>query len=112
MALLEVIVAIAILATAGVSAVTVMAESFRAIERVRASDAELARGSALFDAVALWTRDDLDRHLGSRRQGPWRMTVERAVPTLYEITLTDSTGARELLRTSLYRPPTPEGGSR
>ena len=60
--------------------------------------------SALLEAVALWPRADLDRHLGDRPQGAWRMQVDRPTPTLYVIVLADSTNRRELLRTTLYRP--------
>ncbi len=103
-ALLEVIVALTILATSGATVVTLMAQSSHAVRRARETETELRRASALFDAVALWTRDDLDRHLGSRRQGPWMMHVDRTAQTLYSVALTDSLGARDLLNTTLFRP--------
>ena len=72
--LLEVIIALAILATAGAT------------------------------ITALWPRADLDRHLGERTQGHWRMRVDRPTPTLYVVTLTDGASNVELLRTALFRP--------
>ena len=103
-ALLEVMVALTMLAVAGTAAAGMVSESMRATRQAREADREMREASALFDAVALWTRADLDRHLGERRQGPWLMRVDRSAATLYVVTLTDSSSRRELLRTSLYRP--------
>jgi type II secretory pathway pseudopilin PulG len=104
--LLEVLVAIALLAISGITMLTLASESLRAVARARMAEQDLTRASALLEAVALWPREDLDRHLGTRPQGSWRMRVERPLPTLYTITLTDSAagiGVPPLLATALYR---------
>ncbi len=103
-ALLEVIVALTILSITGTGAVMLARESARAVHHAREVEAEVRAASAFFDAVALWTREDLDRHLGERAQGSWRMHVDRPVPTLYVVVLYDTLSAAEVLRTSLYRP--------
>jgi type II secretory pathway pseudopilin PulG len=103
MTLLEVLVALAILGTAGLATVTLATESWRAVRAAREADRSFREASAFFDAVALWPREDLDRHLGDRAQGPWRMHVDRPLPTLYVVTLADSSGRDTLLVTSLYR---------
>lgn len=103
MTLLEVLVALAILGTAGLATVTLATESWRAVRAAREADRSFREASAFFDAVALWPREDLDRHLGDRAQGPWRMRVDRPLPTLYVVTLADSSGRDTLLVTSLYR---------
>lgn len=102
--LLEALVALVILTTAGAAAVTLVAEAARDVQRVRGAEAGMRDASEFLDAVSLWSRDDLDRHLGDRHQGAWLMRVDRPAPTLYVITLTDTTTRIELLRTSLYRP--------
>lgn len=102
--LLEVVVALIILATAGVAMTALSSQSIDSLRRARAAERETERASELLDAVALWPRSDLDRHLGDRPQGPWRLVVERPFPTLYTVTLTDSNGVRTLLSTALYRP--------
>ena len=102
--LLEVIIALAILATAGAAITLLASESAHAVRLARAADAESARASAFLDAVALWPRADLDRHLGDRAQGRWRMRMDHPTPTLYVVTLTDSAARIELLRTALFRP--------
>ena len=102
-ALLEVIVALVILFVAGTATVTLTDESLAAAARARDAEAELRSASAFLDAVSLWTGDDLDRHLGDRRQGRWLMRVDRPAPRLYDVALSDSAGGRVLLRTSIYR---------
>jgi type II secretory pathway pseudopilin PulG len=111
-ALLEVIVALTILAVAGTAAAEHARACADAVARARRADDETRRASALLDAVALWPREDLDRRLGARPQGPWTMVVERESSTLYVVTLADSArvasdgaalSGRTLLRTALYR---------
>lgn len=106
--LLEAIVALVILAVAGTAAVTLVSQSSDAVRRARIADAEMREASALLHAVALWPREDLDRRLGERPQGRWKLIVQRPTPTLYEVVLADSAVTRELLRTTLFRPEPPE----
>ncbi|HET7188380.1 MAG TPA: prepilin-type N-terminal cleavage/methylation domain-containing protein [Gemmatimonadaceae bacterium] len=102
--LLEVLVALVLLGAAAASLTALALESGRATERARAADRETRAASAFLDVVALWPREDLERRLGSRHQGAWVLEVQRAGTALYRVTMRDSTGRRELLRTSLYRP--------
>jgi type II secretory pathway pseudopilin PulG len=105
--LLEVIVALTMLAVAGAATVALASASLRAVVRARAAESAMRRASGFLAAVALWPREDLDRHLGAHPQGPWRLRVDRVAPTLYAIALADSTdhdATHPLLATSLYRP--------
>lgn len=102
--LLEAIVALTILMIAGVTAVIMATESAHSVALIRESEAELRSASAFLEAAALWTREDLDRRLGEREQGRWRLRIDRPAPTLYTLTLTDSLGRAELLRTTVFRP--------
>ncbi|MBW3571954.1 MAG: hypothetical protein KY467_12695 [Gemmatimonadetes bacterium] len=102
--LLEAIVALVILSVAGTAAVTLVGQSADAVRRARAADAEMREASAFFHAVALWPREDLDRRLGERPQGRWKLIVQRPTPTLYEVVLADSAVSHEVLRTTLFRP--------
>jgi type II secretory pathway pseudopilin PulG len=106
--LLEAIVALVILAVAGTTAVTLVSQSADAVRRARLAEVEAREAGAFFHAVALWTRDDLDRRLGERPQGRWKLIVQRPAPTLYEVVLTDSALRYEVLRTTLFRPEPPE----
>jgi type II secretory pathway pseudopilin PulG len=100
--LLEVLVALAIVAVSATAMVALASESLRAAGRAQAADDATAQADDFLQIVALWPRADLDRHLGDRRQGPWNMRVDRPTPTLYTVTLHDSTG-RAVLHTSLFR---------
>lgn len=107
MVLLEAIVALTILAISATTMVSLAASSLGAVSRAARLDGETQRASALLDAVALWPRADLDRHLGDRPEGPWDLRVDRPAPTLYVIALRDTTSGALLLATSLYRPQAP-----
>ena len=102
--LLEAIVALTILTVAALASVVMARQAVESVRRAEIAEADLRRASAFMDAIALWPRADLDRHLGNRAEGPWRLTIERPVPTLYLVALTDSLSRRELVRTALYRP--------
>lgn len=101
--LLEVIIALTILATAGLGAVIMVAETGRVVERARAIEREVEAASALMDAVSLWPREDLDRHLGDHPQGAWRMSVDRESGSLYVVTISDTAKGAALISTVLYR---------
>ena len=107
MALLEVIVAITILAVAALSTVAWVSQAAATVVRAGKAAAEVDSASDYLDRIALWTRADLDRHLGARRQGAWTVTVERPTSELYMVTMRDSTNAHTILRTTLYRPEIP-----
>lgn len=104
--LLEVVVALTILVVAGAAVVAAASEATAAIGRARAADRDTRAASAFLEVVSLWTREDLDRHLGTRPQGAWRMRVEHPADALYTTTLTDGSTGRLILATSLFRPET------
>jgi type II secretory pathway pseudopilin PulG len=103
-ALLEVLVALTILTVAGVSAITMASGAAQTMRKAREADVEMRKASTFFEAVALWSRADLDRHLGERAQGSWLMRVDRVDPVFYVVSLTDSASQRTLLETALFRP--------
>jgi len=101
--LLEVLVAMTILAVAGMALLSGSSQAAQSLSMAREREREMRDASAFLDAVSLWTRADLDRHLGTRPQGPWRMHVARPTVSIYEVTITDSATSAPLLRTSIYR---------
>jgi|ERR1041385_1364296 type II secretory pathway pseudopilin PulG len=102
--LLEALVALAVLATVGSAAAWTASESIRAVGRAHEAEARVRLASRLLTAASLWQREDLDRHLGAKTQGPLRMRIDRPRTTLYEVSLMDGVTGRVLLRTSLLRP--------
>ncbi|HET9948900.1 MAG TPA: hypothetical protein VFQ22_08260 [Longimicrobiales bacterium] len=93
-----------ILAVGGASLVALSSGSLDAVRRTYAAEQDATRASAFLDAVALWPRADLDRHLGTRDEGPWRLHVERPEPTLYEVSVSDTAHDHPIIATALYRP--------
>jgi hypothetical protein len=103
MVLLEVIVSLTIFVIAALSATVWLRQVVLSVEHVDAVVDEVGRASNYLDIIALWPREDLDRHLGVRREGPWMVRVDRKTQSLYGVTVWDSTGTRTLLQTYLYR---------
>ena len=101
-ALLEALVALAVLGTVGSAAAWSVTESLRAVQRIHVRETGQRGASRLLTAISLWPRADLDRHLGNTPQGPWRLYIERPTRTIYTVTLRDTTGT-PLLQTALYR---------
>jgi hypothetical protein len=101
--LLEAIVALTILTVAALASAAMVRQAVESVRRARGAERDLRKASAFMDAIALWPRADLDRHLGNRAEGPWRLEIDRPVSTLYLVVLTDSVSRRELVRTALYR---------
>ncbi len=101
-ALLEALVALAVLGSVASAAAWSVTESLRAVQRTHAREADQRAAARLLTAVSLWPRADLDRHLGNKRQGAWRLYIERPARTIYTVTLSDSAGT-PLLQTALYR---------
>jgi type II secretory pathway pseudopilin PulG len=102
--LLEALIALVVLATVASAAGWTASEAIHAVTRTHETEGEVRAAGRLLTAVSLWSREDLDRHLGSRRQGPWRMQIDRPHSTLYDVALTDAATGHVLLRTSLFRP--------
>ena len=95
--------ALAVLGTVGSAAAWSATESMRAVTRMHARETEQRAAARLLTAVSLWPREDLDRHLGTRAQGPWRMRIDRPTRTVYVVSISDTTSGATLIHTALYR---------
>ncbi len=102
-ALLEALVALALLGSVGSAAAWTTTESLRAVQRMQARETEQRRAARFLSAASLWPRADLDRHLGDRPQGAWRLRIDRPTPTIYVVTVRDSLSGAVLVQTALYR---------
>jgi hypothetical protein len=104
MALLETLAAMTILASAGIALSLLASQALHAVAIARLRADEIRRANAFLHAVTLWPREDLERRLGERAQGDWKLEINRSLPLLYTVVLRDSTGTRDILRTALFRP--------
>jgi hypothetical protein len=87
----------------GSSAAWMCSEAMRGVSQAHSTEAEMHHVERLMVAVSLWPREDLDRHLGSTKQGPWQLRVLRVRPDLYDVSLIDTVTGRALLSTALWR---------
>ncbi|MBA3889657.1 MAG: hypothetical protein H0X64_03925, partial [Gemmatimonadaceae bacterium] len=76
-ALLEALVALTILGVLGSALAALAMESSSAAAHAAAAEVAVQRASRFLEVVAVWPRADLDRRLGTRRQGEWQLTVSR-----------------------------------
>jgi hypothetical protein len=103
-----VLVAATVFSFAGVSLLQATVDATRVLEHTRRSEQESRRADAFFHAVTLWDVEDLDRHLGERAEGPWRLMIQHPTQSLYVIALADSTDRRLRFRTIVFRATHPD----
>lgn len=105
MALLEVLAALVILATAGTALVALVGAGLRSERDARERERTLAGEMRVLAAMTLLKREDFDRRLGRRRVGEFLVDVQRPERTLYRIAIAAvSTAQAEDLVTVVYRP--------
>ncbi len=102
--LLEVIAAIAILGIATLSLIELVDAGTRSLATAREHERQLADEERLLAAYTLLARGDLDRRLGLRDVGEYRVNVQRPEPALYRIALgLGESPEKEELVTVVYR---------
>jgi type II secretory pathway component PulJ len=104
-ALLEVLVAMVILATAGLALVEFVGYGMRAEREARLRETTLAGEERLLAALTLLKVHELDQRIGRRQVGEFIIDVQRPEPSLYRVALAleESPGVEELV-TVVYRP--------
>lgn len=108
-ALLEVLVALVILATAGVGLVEMVGAGLRAERDALQRETILATEERVLSALTLLNRRELDQRIGRREIGEFIVDVQRPEPTLYRIALVQQQSpAVEDLVTVVYRPEVPQ----
>jgi prepilin-type N-terminal cleavage/methylation domain-containing protein len=104
MALLEVLVALAILSASGFALVGLVSAGLRGERDARERERTLAAEDRVLTALTLLTREDLDRRLGRHPSGEFVADVERPERTLYRIALAQQESPQvEDLVTVVYR---------
>jgi len=102
--LLEVLVAVVVLATAGTGLVELVGSGLRAERDARLRETNLATEERLLSALTLLNRKELDQRIGRRQIGEFIVDVQRPERTLYRIALLQESSPQvEDLVTVIYR---------
>jgi len=103
--LLEVLIALTILALASYSALTTIADVMIGDRNWRKRERQIMEADKLLTAAVLMSAKDLDIRLGDRDRGPYVMNIQRPEPGLYRVVVRDSSAPQtDLLVTVVYRP--------
>lgn len=103
-ALLEVLVALVILATAGVAMIELVGAGLRAEGDARRRERVLATEERLLAASTLLRREELDQRIGRREVGEFIVDIQRPERSLYRIALLQRESPQvEDLVTVVYR---------
>ena len=103
-ALLEVLVALVILATAGIAMMELVGSGIRAERDARGREATLATEGRLLAALTLLRRHELDQRIGRRLIGEFVVDIQRPEPNLYRIAMLQQQSPQvEDLVTVVYR---------
>jgi uncharacterized small protein (DUF1192 family) len=102
--LLEVLVAVVVLATAGIGLVELVGSGLHAEREARGREGTLANEERLLSALTLLNRTELDQRIGRRRIGEFVVDIQRPEHTLYRIALLQEQSLQvEDLVTVVYR---------
>jgi type II secretory pathway pseudopilin PulG len=103
-ALLEVLIALVLLATIAEAGIRLLLEASDQARRISAAERAIVDESRLLSAITLLSRADLEDRLGIRESGPYKVEISRVSKVIYRIRLTESSDPRwGGLETILYR---------
>ena len=105
-ALIEVLIALVVLATVGTGLVTFLGQTAHTLRHVRDEERLTRLASAQLDRLVLWDRAAFVGRLGRTSIGGWTVVVQQATPDLFEVTIAANDTDAVLLRTTAYRPDT------
>jgi type II secretory pathway pseudopilin PulG len=104
-ALLEALVALALITTVGVSVVVLGQTALATEQRATEEETQVVDADRLLTAVSLLRRGELDQRLGTHQVGAFAVTIERPEPVLYRVSLARAAAPdRTLLVTVVFRP--------
>ena len=102
--LLEVLVALVVLATVGIALAELAGAGLRGERDAREREMRLAAEERVLAALTLLTRSELDQRIGRRQIGEFVTDIQRPEPTLYRIAVLERRSPQvEDLVTVVYR---------
>jgi type II secretory pathway component PulJ len=104
-ALLEVLIALAILSISGLATVALVDSSIRNQAAMAEREISTATASRVLAALSLLTARDLTQRIGRHQLGEFEVSISRPEPALYRIALNELRAPdQEILVTVVYRP--------
>ena len=110
--LLEVVVALVILAVAGVGLLSLSGETADALDTMLRRERMTRSAAAQLEGLALRSRLEMINTVGTHRVAAVDVNVSQLSSTLFEVAVTDTTNGAVVLRTTLYRPEAPSDSTR
>jgi len=108
-ALIEVLVALVLLAVSGVAMVTLLGQTGHSMRASRDAELETGAASRILDGFAAMDRTGLLTSLGRHDSGGFRAEVVEESPDLFRVAVAASDTSVVLLQTVFYRPDTSRG---
>ena len=104
-ALLEVLIALAILSIGGLAAVAMVDSAVRAQSEMTTRENAVVTASRVMAALSLLKANELTQRIGDHRLGEFTVHVSRPQPALYRVDLSEASApGQEILVTVVYRP--------
>jgi hypothetical protein len=99
-----VLIAIVLLATAGIGLVSLLGQTARSMRTTLESEQLVRRASEQLDRLVILDRADLLARAGRSRFRGWTLDVLPLRDGLFDVRIAESDTTRTLLRTTVYRP--------
>jgi prepilin-type N-terminal cleavage/methylation domain-containing protein len=104
-ALLEVLIALALLSIAGLATVAMVDSAVRAESEMAKRENAVATASRVLTALTLLKASELTQRIGYHPLGEFIVSISRPEPALYRIALSEAGAAtQEIVATVVYRP--------
>jgi hypothetical protein len=104
--LLEAMIALTMIAIAGVGMVTYLGQTIESLRQVHSRDRDTRAASVELDRLSLLTSRELAARIGRSRVSCCELVVEPLTPVLYRLALADTATGAFILETSVYAPDT------
>jgi Tfp pilus assembly protein PilV len=104
MALVEVLVAIVVLAVAGTALITMLGQTAHTVRTMRESDRRTRAASEQLERLVVWDAAQLRGQVGRSTFRGWTLYVTEVSRELFDVAIAENDTSAVLLRTTLYRP--------
>jgi Tfp pilus assembly protein PilV len=111
-ALIEVLVALVMLATSGVALVTLVGQTAHTMRSTSNTEHQLRMAAAQLDRLILLDRAELAAREGQSSLGEWSLRVSAVSPELFDVAISATNTGAILLATTIYRPDTTRATAR